>query len=57
LIISGIETKKKELDIVFESKKHKIMDFLTTLGKIATILLADTPLPTYLGTWNKPRDE
>jgi hypothetical protein len=34
-------------------KTNKILDFLSAAGKIATILLAITPLPTYLGVWGK----
>jgi hypothetical protein len=34
-----------------------MLDFLSTTGKISSIALAATPLPTYLGTFNKPRAE
>jgi len=34
-----------------------VLDVLSIVGKIAAILLALTPLPTYLGVWNKPRNE
>ena len=36
---------------------NRILDFLSAAGKIATILLAVTPLPTYLGVWNRPKKE
>lgn len=40
-----------------EPKQNKVLDFLSSLGKVASMLLAVTPLPTYLGTWGKPKKE
>mmetsp|Transcript_8503 Transcript_8503/g.14309 ORF Transcript_8503/g.14309 Transcript_8503/m.14309 type:complete len:411 (-) Transcript_8503:924-2156(-) len=37
--------------------RDKIIDFLSAVGKIASIMLAVTPLPTYFGVWNKSRQE
>lgn len=36
---------------------NKILDFLSAAGKISTILLAVTPLPTYIGVWGKSKRE
>ena len=36
---------------------NKYIDFLSTFGKLASILLAVTPLPTFLGVWGKPKAE
>ena len=49
--------KKKGKQPVEVPKSNKILDFLSAAGKIASILLAITPVPTYLGVWNKPRQE
>lgn len=38
-------------------KQNKFIDFLSSAGKISSILLAVTPLPTYLGAWGKPKQE
>lgn len=38
-------------------KLNKILDFLSAAGKITTILLALTPLPTYIGVWGKNERE
>jgi len=46
--------EKKVLEV---PKRDRILDFLSAAGKIATILLAITPLPTYLGVWNKEKNE
>lgn len=49
------ESQKKTTEVPM--KKSKILDFLSSTGKIATILLAMTPLPTYLGCWGKSKQE
>lgn len=33
------------------------MDFLATLGKIASLTLSLTPVPTYFGLWGKTKAE
>lgn len=38
-------------------KQNKFIDFLSSAGKISTIMLSVTPLPTYLGTWGKSKRE
>lgn len=38
-------------------KQSKFIDFLSSAGKISTITLSATPLPTYLGAWGKPHRE
>ena len=38
-------------------KQSKFIDFLSSAGKISTIMLSVTPLPTYLGVWGKPHRE
>ena len=52
LSIKPLNEKVKE-----ESERDRILDFLSAAGKISTLLLAVTPLPTYLGVWNKPKPE
>ena len=34
-------------------KQNRGLDFLATLGKISSLSLALTPMPTYLGVWGK----
>jgi len=36
---------------------NKILDFLSTSGKLSVFLLAITPLPTYIGVWGKSKAE
>lgn len=38
-------------------KQNKFIDFLSSAGKISTIMLSVTPLPTYLGAWGKSKRE
>ena len=38
-------------------KVNKFLDFLSTSGKLSVFLLAITPLPTFIGVWNKPKQE
>jgi hypothetical protein len=62
-IHTTVDTSSKELNTVINKilekkvlevpKRDRILDFLSAAGKIATICLAITPLPTYIGVWNK----
>lgn len=36
---------------------NKLLDFLSTTGKLSVFMLAITPLPTFIGVWNKPKQE
>lgn len=38
-------------------KQGKFLDFLSSAGKISSIMLSVTPLPTYLGVWGKSQRE
>lgn len=37
--------------------RDKILDFLGSIGKVSVVMLAVTPLPTFFGVWNKPKNE
>lgn len=50
--LDNAEIEKKKVP-----KQDKVLDFLASAGKISQITLAVTPLPTFLGVWNKPRSE
>ena len=47
------QEKKPEVPL----KQSKFLDFLSSSGKIATIALSATPLPTYIGCWGKTKQE
>lgn len=47
-----LKTKSSEIPL-----QNRALDFLSAAGKIATIILAITPLPTFLGVWGKPKKE
>ena len=56
-IFEKVEKNKFVEEVVKIPKKNEVLDFLSAAGKIATIMLAVTPLPTYLGVWGKSKSE
>jgi hypothetical protein len=47
----------EEIEQPVKGRQHPMVPHISMFGKLVSVILAVTPLPTYLGVWGKTKKE